>query len=491
MVSDMRRRPTAARFVNRARELLWLTDGCDGRPQFRILYGRRRLGKSAVLDEFARGRRAVVYQAVEGTTQDHLRDVTAELATFTDDPVLRAGPLPNWQAVLSYVAGLAATEPFLFVIDEYQYAAEADDSLASVIQRWWSREVEARDIPLYFVICGSYIRFFEKKVLNGPMYGRNTGIWRLTPLRCADAALFFPEWSVDDQLRAHAVLGGVPYYLRQFDPGRGLAWNIANHILRKGATLYQEAELVMREELRDPGVYYSILRAIDDGCTQHGEIVNRVRPPDDRQPLGSYLGTLQALGFIESVRTIVGNSRQIWRITDPYLRFWFQYVLPNRRRLERSQDHVRAYDELVALSLDQFVSRPAFEEICREWVLDQAEQGHWGRPIGDVGAWWGKVPKQPPAGRHETEDREVDVVAVSGQRVVVAGEAKWTKAPVDFGVLNALQRTLAHIPGVDADTRIVLFGRAFEPRLQAHAAAEGIRLVGARELLGVGDAGSS
>src|SRR5437870_3697626 len=157
----------AAGFVDRAAELSWLVDGGNDKPQFRILYGRRRVGKSALLDEFARTRRAVVYQAVEGTTQDHLRDVTEELANFTGDPVLHAGPLPNWQAVLSYVAGLAASEPLLFVVDEYQYAAEADDTLASVVQRWWSREVENKGLPLYFVICGSYVRFFSKKVLNG------------------------------------------------------------------------------------------------------------------------------------------------------------------------------------------------------------------------------------------------------------------------------------------------------------------------------------
>ncbi len=477
-------------FVDRDDELSWLVDGCNGRPQFRILYGRRRVGKSALLDEFVRTRRAVVYQAVEGTTQDHLRDVTAELATFTGDPVLQAGALPNWQAVLAYVAGLAATEPFVFVIDEYQYAAEADETLASVVQRWWSREVENKRVPLYFVICGSYVRFFERKVLNGPMYGRNTGIWRLTPLRCADAALLFPNWSAEDQVRAYAVLGGIPYYLRQFDPNQSLAWNIANHILRRSAALYQEAELVMREELRDPGVHFSILRALEDGCTTHGEIVNRVRPPDDRQSLSVYLITLQGLGFVESSKSIIGTSRQTWRITDPYIRFWFRYVHPNQRRLERAREHELSYKELVAPTLDHFVSKPTFEEICREWVFDQAEQGRWGRPIDNVGAWWGKVPKPPPAARHETVDREIEVLGIKGKTIVVAGEAKWTNSPVDISVLNALRRTLAHVPGHDESTRIVLFGRSFDPHLRTLATAEDVLLIGPEELVaGRGRAG--
>jgi hypothetical protein len=436
------------------------------------------MGKSALLDEFARGRRAIVYQAVEGTTADHLRDVTRELADFSDDPVLRAGPLPNWQAVLSYAARLAAREPLLFVLDEYQYAAEADDTLASVVQRWWSREVENQNIPLYFVICGSYVRFFERKVLNGPMYGRNTGIWRLTPLRCADAALFFPAWSPEDQVRAFAVAGGVPYYLRQMDPTRRLPWNIANNVLRKGAALFEEAELVMREELRDPGVYFSILRAIEDGCTQYGEIYNRVRQPGANEPaLTQYLTTLAGLGFAEARKSILGKGKQAWRITDPYLRFWLRYVLPNRRRLEHARNHIRAYDELVAPSFDHFVSQPTFEDVCREWVLDQADQGLWGHPVDDVGAWWGKVPTTPEGTDRNTVDREIEVVGVSGKKVVVAGEAKWSSAPIDFGVLNNLRRTLSHVPGADDQTAIVLFGRTFDPRLRERADEERVTLV--------------
>jgi len=258
-------------FIDREAELAWLREGwAEDRPQFRILFGRRRVGKSALLDRFARGMRAIVYQAVEGTVGDQLRDLTAAVLACADDPVLRAAPLANWGQALATFARLAREGPLLVILDEYQYAAEADPTLASQLQRWWSRDVGA--LPIYLVLCGSYIRFFVQNVLTGPAYGRNTGSLQLRPLGYRQAAAFFPGWSHEDHVRAFAVTGGMPHYILQLYPDRSLEWNIVHRMLGRGAVLYREAELLVREELREPRLYFSILRAIADGHTRAHEI---------------------------------------------------------------------------------------------------------------------------------------------------------------------------------------------------------------------------
>src|SRR2546429_7638347 len=109
-------------FVDRDDELAWLTDGWPpGKAQLRILYGRRRVGKSALLDEFARGKRHVLYQAVEGSTADQLRDLTAAILAVEDDAGLRAAPLANWEAAFAHLARMAGSGPLLVILDEYQY----------------------------------------------------------------------------------------------------------------------------------------------------------------------------------------------------------------------------------------------------------------------------------------------------------------------------------------------------------------------------------
>jgi AAA+ ATPase superfamily predicted ATPase len=470
-------------FVDRDAELAWLRRGWGaGRPELRVLYGRRRVGKSALLDRFADGLPAVVYQAVEGTSADHLRDLTAELLAAEGDPLLEAAPLANWAAALAYIAARARRGPLLFVFDEYQYAAEADPALASLFQRWWSREIEGPGLPLYLVLCGSYVRFFVRNVLTGPMYGRNTGVWRLDPLAYPEAGRFFPGWSPEDRVRAWAVLGGVPHYLKRFDPTRGLTWNVAHNVLARGASLYAEGELLTREELRDPRTYFSVLRAIDDGCTTNGKIENRVRGGREGGNITYYLDTLRELGFLDHRKPVVGASgRGIWEIADPYLRFWFRFVLPNRRRLDRSADPERDYQELVAPQLDHFVSKPAFEEVCREWVRRRAARA--ALPLVDaVGSWWGQIPAPSVDSPRRQKSAELEVVAVRGGRVVLAGEAKWSTAPVGFATLNHLREVLPHVPGADASTPLVLFGRRFDPRLRERAGDEGVTLVGPDDL---------
>lgn len=471
-----------SRFLDRARELAWLEQGsAPPTAQFRILYGRRRVGKSALLDEFARDKRHVLYQAVEGSAADQLRDLTAAILATEDDAGLRAAPLANWDAAFAQLARMAASGPLLVIFDEYQYAAEADPTLASRLQRWWSRE--ASDLPIYLVLCGSYVRFFVRNVLAGPAYGRNTGSFQLRPLDYRQAALFFPHWSVEDRIRAYAVTGGIPHYLLQFDAKRSLAWNIAHNVLRRGAVLYQEAELLVREELREPRVYYSILRAMSDGLTRVSDITARVRGAAGGSDLSAYLTTLQDLELAEYVRPVVGESvrRGIWTVADPYLRFWFRFVLPYRNRLEHGVDVDRFYSDVVTPALDHFVSKPTFEEICRAWVLDQVEAGTWSA-VERVGAWWGRVPAPTPEQSRRQAEAELDVLGVAGNRIVVAGEAKWTREPVGFSALNHLREVLQHVPGANNETELILFGRQFEPRLKAAARDERVRLVGPADL---------
>jgi AAA+ ATPase superfamily predicted ATPase len=469
-------------FLNRAAELAWLQQGwSSGKAEFRILFGRRRVGKSALLDEFASGKRHVLYQAVEGSVADQLRDFTAAILAAEDDAGLRAAPLANWDAAFAHLARMTASGPLLVIIDEYQYAAESDPTLASQLQRWWSRE--ATNLPINLVLCGSYVRFFVKNVLTGPAYGRNTGSLQLRPLNYRDAALFFPKWSAEDRVRGYAVTGGIPHYLLQFDAERSLSWNIVHNVLQRGSVLYQEAELLVREELREPRVYYSILRAVSDGLTRLSDITARVRGSAGGSDLSPYLATLQELELVAYVRPVIGKSvrRGIWTVSDPYLRFWFRFVLPYRNRLEHGADVERFYSEVVGPALDQFVSKPTFEEICRSWVLDQVEAGTWSA-VERVGAWWGPVPAPTPDQRRRQAEAELEIVGVAANHVVVVGEAKWTRESISFGVLNHLRDVVRHVPGVDKDTELVLFGRRFDTRLKAAALHERVRLVSAADL---------
>jgi len=230
-----------AAFVDREDEIEALEELWGSRFQLALLWGRRRVGKTRLLDEFAAGKPTITFQADEGTATEQLARLTDRILAYRDDAALRAQPLSNWDAAIATILRLARDakrdgHPLLLVLDEFPRLVVSTPRLPSLLQDA-IEDIRREDLPLFLVIAGSQITLYERHVLHGPLYGRRTWGEQLPPLGYRDAARFFAAWSPADQLRAWALLGGVPYYLEQWDPARSLEWNITNRFLRKGAVL--------------------------------------------------------------------------------------------------------------------------------------------------------------------------------------------------------------------------------------------------------------
>jgi uncharacterized protein len=480
-----------SRFIDRTHELASLEELWGMRPQLALLWGRRRVGKTRLVDEVARGKPTIDYQADEGTTTEQLARLTDRLLAYRDDAVLRAQPLHTWEAALATILRLARDagrdgHPLLVVFDEFPRLVVSDPRLPSLLQAA-IEEVRRESIPLFLVLSGSQVSLYERHVLHGPLYGRRTWGMQLAPLGYREAAEFFPDWSPADRLRAWALLGGIPYYLEQWDPARGLEWNIIHRFLAKGSVLYQEAELVVREELgAEAGTYLTIVAAVAGGATRPSDIAGRAGL--DGRVVSKYLDQLRRLHVVEHLAPAgSGEStrRGIWRLADHYLRSWFEFVRANRTDLESHRsEHV--YRTRVRDQIDPFVSRPAFEDAVR---------AHARRSVGldprfptnaTIGAWWGPVPDARHPGTRRTREGEVDLVGYDGRRLVLAGEAKWTRGLVGGTALEQLRSTVVHVPGYDERwTRFVVYARdGFTDTLRATADAEGIILRTAEDLYG-------
>jgi len=469
-------------FINREHELAALEEIWGMRRQVALLWGRRRVGKSTLLQRFAEGKSTIFYQAVEGTSAEQLLGLTTRILAFRPDPVLAAAALTNWDQAIAYLLGLAreakrAGHPLLLVLDEFPYLCATTPRLPSLFQSALE-DVKREDLPLFLVLAGSQITMFEQHVLHGPLFSRRTWGEQLPPLSYRDAGRFFGAWSPADRLRAWAVAGGIPYYLEQFDAGRSLAWNIENRILRKGQVLYDEAELFVKEELGfDAATYLSIIAAVAAGATRQSEIANRAGIPATAAP--RYLSQLRRLHVLDHVRPIDApdNARSgIWRVADGYLRFWFRFVRPNLTDLEaRRSAHV--FRDRVRPDLDQFVSLPAFEDACREHVRASIGADPAYPAQGRVGAWWGPIPDERHPGTRRTRQGEIELVAYQGTRLVFAGEAKWHDGEVGTDALSQLEATVRFVPGFGPHTKLAVYSRdGFTPRLRARADASGVIL---------------
>jgi hypothetical protein len=197
--------------------------------------------------------------------------------------------------------------------------------------------------------------------------------------------LFVPSWSAQDKVAAYAVFGHMPYYLAQIREEASLADNILALVLRPDGLLHEEARLLLDQELHDASAYFSVLRAIAAGQTRVSQIAQRTAIPGGTSRVSQMLELLRKLWLVDRERPVTvtnpERSRQsFYRITDPYLRFWFRFVLPAQGRLADEEGASRHLHSRVLPQLDDFVAAPAFEELCQQWLrrtLDAAAVGWW------------------------------------------------------------------------------------------------------------------
>ena len=453
--------------VDRDRERQQLADAALAVPALIVVIGRRRIGKSFLLERTFAGDRVISFQGDEQDESHQLELFAAEAGrVLLGSDALRFG---TWDTALSFLGDQARTAPLTIILDEFQWLKHAQPALDSVIQRHWDRW-DREALPVTLVLSGSALTLMEQLLERGaPLFGRATARPRLEPLDYRDAAGFAADQEPEALLRRWAVLGGTPQY--QVWAGSGpLEDIITSRILSKDAALYDEPRHLLREGegIRDPGTYLSILRAIANGATQHNEIAQQAKAAS--ASLAPKLARLEDLGYIERRYPLTADGREQrpgYHIEDPFFRFWFRYVAGNRSRLERH----RAAEVSAEIRADADNTMGwAFERCCRRWAAVYADEEVTGAPR-QIGSWWSR-----------DGQTEIDVVGISRHRYTLLGSCKWRRV-VDIDVLDQLRDHQAALGGHAAAARLIIFGREqFTPELRERSAAEGIRLVSAAQL---------
>jgi uncharacterized protein len=272
-------------------------------------------------------------------------------------------------------------------------------------------------------------------------------------------------------MEAYAILGGMPSYLEQFDPNESVEENVKRTILRRNTYLSEEPDWLLLEDLRKDTLYGSILQAVARGERKPSDIARAIGK-NSAQDIAPALETLRDLGLL--VREIpVTEIRQhrsrnsLYWVADNYLAFWYRFVDPSRSLIARGLG-ARLWEQEVGPGLQAYVSRPAFERACRQFLWRAFAAGVLPQDLllTEVGTWWG-------AG-----DKELDVVGLDAHgSVVLAGSCKWTSAPVDVAEYAALQVDLKAVAsdlkldaskiGTAEGPRLALFSRAgFTLRLE-------------------------
>ena len=442
-------------FYDRAVELAaldraWKRHGNGG--QMLLLYGRRRLGKTFLLQRYftagATGNeleKPHCYFLAEQSTAATQRLTLARqlVASLPAKGVAPEEIAVSWNALLRYASQQAQTRKkgsgrFALILDEFPYLVAQTPELPSILQAWWDRE--GVHSPLFVVLCGSQLSVMAALgEESAPLFGRfNAGIFHLDPLQYEDVACFYansPHYGVVEKLLMYGVFGGTPRYHAMVDPTRPPAEEIVTLLMQPRAILENEVRFLLgSEQIRDPAPYNAILAAIAGGETRFNHIQQLIGV--ERGALSASLRTLLDLGWIRREFPFGERSdrRALYRVADPFLAFWYRFVAPLASDLQFS-DPAAVYAARVAPHLADYMGWSVFEEICGQWLQRHARQ-RLGLTVRQMARYWSRDGRA-----------EIDLMAELDNGTILFGECKWrTEGITRLSDLSALQAKVASLP---------------------------------------------
>lgn len=417
-------------FIGRERELnslekLYASD----KFEFAVIYGKRRVGKTALINHFIRNKKAIYFMGVESNDKQNLENFSKNILEYGVGIQVDTAFL-SFQAALEYVFQLAEKERLILAIDEYPYVARSSRSLASTLQLLIDKYKE--NSKLMLILCGSSMSYMEDHVLayKAPLYGRRTAQMKMLPFDFADACRYFKNFSDEDKALIYGIVGGTPQYLLQMDDKLSIEENIKNTFLNPTSSLFEEPENLLKQEVREPALYNAIITAIATGSARMAEISTKVGA--ETSVCAAYLKNLLALGLVQK-ETPYGEKasrKSIYAIDDNMFRFWYRFVPENYSIISRGASDI-AYKRMEP-HLSDYMGK-VFEEICKQYLWKLLLKGQSPVEFGELGRWWGTDP-------FTHSQTEIDIMGEQDINTALFGECKWTNERVDTGVLETLAK---------------------------------------------------
>ena len=391
------------KFINRELELLSLSEKFDsGKFELVILYGKRRVGKTFMLEKLLSESKGIYFLSDKGGTLrngERFKRLVSEY--FGEQPI----ESNDFYDIFGHIAKKSGDRA-LIVIDEFPYLIEKDDSIPSLFQRIVDQLLLRSRVML--VLCGSSISMVEDSVLShrSPLYGRRTMSMRLDDIAFTRLPEFFPHNNFLRNVEFYSILGGMPHYLRKFSDRLSTKENVASVIFNKSGSLYEEVDFILREEFRSPETYKNIMGAIASGSSRLVHISDKtgIKETDIRK----YINNLISLGLIKRLTSVHDTKgwKGIYVLDNNFFAFWFRFVEPFKSYLEidNQNNAMACFNE----NFNSFVGKRV-ENLVRTQLLHRFIPF----PIYRSGVFW-------------SSGIEIDAVALNREKKEIAFvEVKW------------------------------------------------------------------
>jgi hypothetical protein len=429
-------------FINRESELNHLEEEyLKNASRFVVLYGRRRIGKTALIEEFGKNKKDFIYYLADQQTEtQQIESFKQQVYEYTHDDFLQKNRFQNWDQFFSYLTKILPSDKRLVIgIDEITYLIKSAPAFISLLQKYW--DIFFSKTKIFLIVSGSHVGMMLRDVLNydSPVYGRRTSQIHLKAFDFRHASMFLKNFDIEERVMLYSITGGVAKYLLLIEE-RSLREFIKKKILEKEGFFYQESIFLLSQEFKSPNIYLSILKAIALGNTKLNEISNFVGI--EGKKVTRYLDVLQEIGFITRQVPVTEDPvrfrKGVYIIEDNFLNFWFRFVLPNRSRIEL-RDTKDLLDSIMD-SMPDHASSP-FEQIGMEFLQGIGRAGKLPAQFPDWGRWWDRL-------------NEIDIVALNcDTQDILFCECKWQKRQSDADAIKHLLETAPTVNWRNADRK--------------------------------------
>ena len=204
-----------------------------------VIYGRRRVGKTALINEFCKDKPTIFFSALNTTGKENLEALSKSIMSFERPDMESAPEFRSYDAALDELTVLSKEKRIVFVIDEYPYLAKAKQSISAMLQHIIDHKWT--ESKMYLILCGSSMSFMESQVLGkeSPLYGRRTGQFKIEPLNYKETAVFHPNLSAEDNSLIYGITGGVPHYINKLDVKDSVDEALLDNFFDRSSYLYE------------------------------------------------------------------------------------------------------------------------------------------------------------------------------------------------------------------------------------------------------------
>jgi len=413
-------------FVGRDKELERLNKAYNGNQfEMVVIYGRRRVGKTTLITEFIKDKKAIYFSGLETSAKNNLANLSQRIMEYVTGLENVKISYDRFEDCFDNIYNLAANERLIFVIDEYPYLAASYKGISSLLQQYI--DLKFKKTKLFLILCGSSMSFMENQVLGykSPLYGRRTMQLKINPFDFFESMQFHTGFSEEESAIIYGITGGIPQYLEQIDDKKTLRENIIDNFFNTSSYLFEEPSNLLKQELREPALYNAIIEAVAEGSSKMNEIATKTGL--DATLCNKYIKSLIELGIIKREKPAMEKNakRSIYRLNDGMFRFWYRFIPQNIDRINNGRGE--GVYENIKSHISDFMGE-VFEDICKQYLWKLNREGKLEFAFAEK--WWGTNPQK-------RQQSEIDIIAYDEKKAIFC-ECKWRNELVNESIITEL-----------------------------------------------------